>query len=109
MESGPKTIKQLFCGSKIFEIPEYQRPYAWEAEHLNAFVEDINQKTNRNHFLGTILFQESPKRSKNFTYIDIVDGQQRITTLVIFIKLLSQKLAESDDLHKSLEKNLHSN
>ena len=102
MKREPKTIKELFSGTKVFKVPEYQRPYAWEKEHLNAFVEDISEKTERNHFFGTILYQE--KRSGNFTQIDIVDGQQRITTLIIFIKLLLEKLEKSDNnLHKSLE------
>lgn len=105
MKSGPKTIKELFYGTKIFEVPEYQRPYAWETQQFQDFVEDINQRSDRNHFFGTILFQERPNLSENFTHIDIVDGQQRITTLIIFIKLLVEKLAESDnDLYESLEK-----
>lgn len=105
MKSGAKTIKELFCGQKIFEIPEYQRPYAWEEQQFQDFIEDINQKTEKDHFFGTILFQEKPSRSKDFTYIDIVDGQQRIITLTIFIKLLLEKLPESnDDLYESLVK-----
>ena len=104
MKSGQKTIKELFCGQKVFEIPEYQRPYAWEEKHLTAFVEDINQKTDRNHFFGTILFREKPRQSGNFTHIDIVDGQQRITTLVIFMKLLLKHLVESgSNIDDSLE------
>ena len=88
MENGQKRISELFDGRKIFHIPKYQRAYAWEEKQLKDFVEDIeNQKPDRNYFFGTILFQEQP-RNEGFEMIDIVDGQQRITTLIIFMKLL---------------------
>ena len=93
MENGQKRISELFDGRKIFNIPNYQRAYAWEEQQLKDFVEDIeNQKPDRNYFFGTILFQSQP-RHEGFEIIDIVDGQQRITTLIIFMKLL---LAEQE-------------
>ena len=88
MQNGQKTIRELFDGRKIFKIPKYQRAYAWEEQQLKDFVEDIeNQKPDRSYFFGTILFQEQPLH-EGFEIIDIVDGQQRITTLIIFMKLL---------------------
>lgn len=58
MENGQKTIRDLFDGSKIFNIPQYQRAYAWEEQQLNDFVDDIkNQKIDKDYFFGTILFQ----------------------------------------------------
>ena len=93
MQNGQKTISELFDGRKIFNIPKYQRAYAWEEQQLKDFVEDIeNQKPDRSYFFGTILFQARPRRER-FEIIDIVDGQQRITTLIIFMKLL---LAEQE-------------
>ncbi|MDE2800281.1 MAG: DUF262 domain-containing HNH endonuclease family protein [Gemmatimonadota bacterium] len=93
MENGQKTIRDLFEGSKIFNIPKYQRAYAWEKEHLEDFVDDIeNQKLDKDYFFGTILFQEKKEISDDFENIDIVDGQQRITTLIIFMKLLRDQL-----------------
>ena len=59
MENGQKTIRALFDGSKIFNIPQYQRAYAWEEKQLDDFVDDIeNQQPGKNYFFGTILFQE---------------------------------------------------
>ncbi len=59
MENGQKTIRGLFDGSKIFNIPKFQRAYAWEKEHLGDFVDDIeNQKLDKDYFFATILFQE---------------------------------------------------
>lgn len=82
LENGQKRISELFDGRKIFNIPKYQRAYAWEKQQLKDFVEDIeNQKLDRSYFFGTILFQAQP-RHEGFEVIDIVDGQQRITTLI---------------------------
>ncbi|MDE0427323.1 MAG: DUF262 domain-containing HNH endonuclease family protein [Candidatus Poribacteria bacterium] len=95
MENGQKRISELFDGRKIFNIPKYQRAYAWEEQQLKDFVEDIeNQKPDRSYFFGTILFQAQP-RHEGFEVIDIVDGQQRITTLIIFMKLLLTQRKET--------------
>ena len=98
MENGQKTIRELFDGTKIFNIPKYQRAYAWEDEHLNDFIDDIeNQRRDKGYFFGTILFQEEEETSNGFEIINIVDGQQRITTLIIFMKLLLDKLGGGED------------
>ncbi len=107
MENGQKTIRELFDGSKIFNIPKYQRAYAWEEKQLDDFVDDIenqtlnigNQTSNKDYFFGTILFQEKGI-SNNFENIDIVDGQQRITTLIIFMKLLLDQFRKHGDENK---------
>lgn len=96
MENGQKKLKELFDGTKTFKIPDYQRAYAWdETRQLPDFVEDIeNQAVGRDYFLGTILFQENGDKRNGFDLIDIVDGQQRITTVIIFMKVLLTELRE---------------
>lgn len=98
MENGQKTISDLFDGRTIFHIPQYQRAYAWEEPQLEDFVDDLeNQKLDKDYFFGTILFQNKG-RSGSFENIDIVDGQQRITTLIIFMKLLLDRLEDHEDV-----------
>lgn len=94
MENGQKKLKELFDGRKIFNIPDYQRAYAWEdSRQLPDFIEDIeNQSLGRDYFLGTILFQEKGDKKSGFDLIDVVDGQQRITTIIIFMKVLLTEL-----------------
>ncbi|MHB2081332.1 GmrSD restriction endonuclease domain-containing protein [Pseudomonas asiatica] len=96
MENGQKKLKELFDGRKIFSIPDYQRAYAWETtRQLPDFIEDIdNQAIGRDYFLGTILFQEKLEKNAGFDLIDIVDGQQRITTTIIFMKSLLSSLRQ---------------
>jgi hypothetical protein len=71
-----------------FHIPQYQRAYAWDTKHqLPAFVDDLRQQSKTRHnnpgkdyFLGTLLLHEVGSKK-----IHIVDGQQRLTTSVIFV------------------------
>lgn len=90
------TLKDLFGQNKIFNIPIYQRAYAWEDKQLFDFWDDIiNQKDGKNYYFGTILLKsEDDDNEDDFapTNVEIVDGQQRLTTVVIFIKSLLEFL-----------------
>jgi len=88
MQEGKLKFRDIFDGDKIFEIPEYQRAYTWEEKQLTDFLNDLmNQHENKPYFFGTFLFHEAGEFD-DFTKIYIVDGQQRITTSAIFIKVI---------------------
>lgn len=77
------TIKQLFGNTDaLYQIPRYQRPYSWGDEQLENLWEDLHdaQENEPNYFLGSIITAKPDDRS---SYLDVVDGQQRITTLLI--------------------------
>lgn len=109
MENGQKKLKELFDGRKVFSIPDYQRAYAWDkTRQLPDFLEDIeNQSLGRDYFLGTILFQERDDKMQGYDVIDVVDGQQRITTVIIFMKSLldelSKRLGDDEFVEKGLD------
>lgn len=68
----------------MFTVPNYQRPYKWEEEHISNMLYDIENAINvgdSEYFLGTIVL--SCKVDTDF--LEIVDGQQRITTVSIFL------------------------
>ena len=80
-----------------FIIPNYQRPYSWEEEQVQALWNDIrdawlvrsNESVDfdqRNHFLGSILTTNYPGQQE--TLLNVVDGQQRLTSLTIFAAAL---------------------
>jgi len=92
MENGQKSLMGLFNGDKIFIVPKYQRAFAWEEKHINDFVDDIyNHNDKSNYFFGTVLFMENDTVDE-YEQIEIVDGQQRITTLIIFMSVLLNKV-----------------
>lgn len=96
MQTGKSTIKDIFGDTRIFNIPIYQRAYSWEVEdNLKDFLSDIvNQHQDRSYFLGSFLFHLNGSRGE-FSVVDIVDGQQRLTTFIVFINSLIKKLITS--------------
>jgi len=84
---GHLTINQLF--SKPLKIPSYQRPYAWSNEQVIALVEDLIEafSTKKERYLiGNMIFHQEEQ-----TEVNIVDGQQRTTTLALILKVLDDK------------------
>lgn len=79
------TIKQLFGNTdSLYQIPRYQRPYSWGDDQLEKLWDDlIEAKDNDpNYFLGSVI---TAKPEDSTSYVDIVDGQQRLTTLTILL------------------------
>ena len=99
MEAHKATIPDIFNNSTLIEVPFFQRQYVWTEELWSRFIEDMEfvVKTDRPHFLGAIILKSGRKKlpgekfSKCYT---VVDGQQRLTTFVLFMKVLSLKKHE---------------
>lgn len=77
-----------------YNIPIYQRPYSWEEKNIKEFLEsifdafkEVNNKNAKPVFFGTIQLDRN-KENKNI--LDIVDGQQRLTTFLLFLDLLQR-------------------
>ena len=97
MENTIHTLENLFklCS---FGIPQYQRAFAWETQpQLAAFLDDLRQQTatrrinpEKSYFLGTVLLHETGNER-----VDVVDGQQRLTTSVIFIAAALRRYKEA--------------
>ena len=69
-------------------IPEYQRPYRWEEKNVRQLLEDIMaSKTSgkKNYRIGSVILYDNPEEET----LDIVDGQQRLTTLYLIMKACS--------------------
>ena len=95
----------------LFRIPVYQRNYDWSESNCNRLLDDIYtiMESGEKHFLGTIVFMAA--RSGGFTLQEyvIIDGQQRLTTLMLILKALSVVAEEHGDdcYHKIEESYLH--
>jgi uncharacterized protein with ParB-like and HNH nuclease domain len=92
--SSQQSLKQFFA-SKFFEIPKYQRSYAWEKQNVRELFEDIREalETKANHYIGTIVLA----KTMDDNIYNVVDGQQRLTTIVMFISAIIQKLTDKGD------------
>ncbi len=94
------TIKQMLAGNRIF-VPAYQRAYSWDTEleksnspkQVNTFLSDLEEynksSTKSKYYFGHFLFEE-----KNEKQFGIIDGQQRMTTIVIFLSALFNRLKQ---------------
>jgi hypothetical protein len=104
-----KAIKEIFQDS-LYRIPDYQRGYSWETSHLEDFWQDLqNLQQGHIHYTGMIsvevvdpneykqwesdLWLIEGKRDKPFF---IVDGQQRLTTIVILLAVLVSHMEEGE-------------
>lgn len=84
----------------IFEIPEYQRPYVWKKEHWETLFTDIIDN-DFGYFVGAIICAKKENQgafsSTRYTKYDVVDGQQRLTTLSLFLAAIYTLLHKYDE------------
>lgn len=91
-----KSISELFSNSH-FLVPDYQRPYEWDIENCETLWNDIvdffyNQESDDdNYFLGTIVYYPNKKQ------IELIDGQQRTTSLMLLLRAFYKQLEEMQE------------
>lgn len=90
MDFTKTTIFGLFNSGIQFTIPVYQRAYSWQKDNWSVFIEDIKEQTSRQnpYSFGNLLLET---KVKDRTY-EVIDGQQRLTTIVIFMRALFNEL-----------------
>lgn len=99
LEAHDKLLSEVFSDNYQFQIPDYQRPYSWTKEQAGELFNDIldamrDNKSNPNtdglYFLGSIVLIKADRESNS----DVVDGQQRLTTLTILFSALRETLTK---------------
>lgn len=107
--SNAKMNLEKLLQGKVFEIPEYQRGYAWDAKQvkdliddLNALVEDVNIRT---HYMGTVVVYDHPDdtilyKGDQYVVADVVDGQQRLTSVLLYLAVILERLVIDDEIYK---------
>ena len=95
MKPDKTSIYDLFYNQRRFAVPLYQRPYVWSLEaQWQPLWQDIDDKaqavlqrqTDVPHFFGAIVTGQRPVFGKRINSWDIIDGQQRLTTLQVILK-----------------------
>lgn len=102
LSAEQRSILQIFNGEEIFVIPNYQRPYSWGYDECYTLYTDLMtafQDNHRDYFVGNLVMA---KYSKPRYERQIVDGQQRLTTLWVMLKVLSLMCETVNPLRKSL-------
>ncbi len=91
------TIKEIFQ-VQGYSIPNYQRDYAWKDKNFRDLWEDLEEaidynKKGQGHFIGTMVVAKNEDNKKLY---DIIDGQQRTTTIFMLLHVLASKQDEED-------------
>ncbi|GAA9862551.1 DUF262 domain-containing protein [Helicobacter pylori] len=109
MKAIQSTINDFFAlTGTVFSIPVYQRNYTWEEENCEKLLQDIvsisqNKKT---HFMGSITYilhlideEKSLRKLQEFV---IIDGQQRVTTIMLLLKAIETKI-QNEGIKKEID------
>ncbi len=99
-----KTLASLFT-ERLYQIPDYQRGYAWEKLQWDHFIQDVDALIEddnkiKSHYTGTVVvYQDRSKPVKDYgtdkhELVDVVDGQQRLTTCCLYLSIILRALKE---------------
>ena len=110
MDGSLVSLNELLTGNKVFDIPVYQRGYAWESKNLEDLWEDLYYlDPSKNHYFGTVLLKDSGKTASTslatLKRYDLIDGQQRLTTILILLREIISQLREisPDELQSDVD------
>ena len=105
MEASPKALKDILTGDKKYIVPPYQRPYKWDVENVEQLILDIQDSMGaqeKEYFIGSVICIKKGDDS-----FEVVDGQQRLITLILILSVLAKKVGEGEareELRKMISK-----
>ncbi|GAA2879192.1 DUF262 domain-containing protein [Streptosporangium fragile] len=114
MKANETTLRDLISGEHQLLVPLYQRPYAWEREQLARLWSDVERQVDGlqkgedvSHFLGSVVLAPAPGNAPGRSRWLVVDGQQRLTTLLLALCALRDHQAAEDPVHRERINDLH--
>lgn len=106
------TLAKL-CDGRLFQIPEYQRAYSWTAHQRRDLFSDIEKThekgSDAGHFMAAVVCLKRRKQNlgtDEFHVMDVVDGQQRLTTLIVLMNAIKLSLDSANKAEAKLSKEL---
>ena len=90
------TVNEVLEGTKQIRVPDYQREYSWGKDQWSELWDDIRAliRERNNHFLGSIVVIE--KNEDGLKKLDLVDGQQRLTTISVLLCVIRDMLEQDE-------------
>ena len=90
IDANKAILQKIFSPDFWFVVPEYQRPYVWQEDNVQELIEDLyyafENKPNHEYFLGALVLKRT--KELQFNEYELLDGQQRLTTLCLMIAVL---------------------
>ncbi len=99
MHAVDMTILDFISGrNKVCVIPPFQRNYEWTEKQCKELFEDIKNaaENDKNHYIGNIVYYLGKRTGASFSELILVDGQQRVTTILILLCALRDSMSDSD-------------
>jgi hypothetical protein len=114
VKTDPRKPQEVFFSPQQLVVPLFQRPYVWNAEkQWQPLWDDIKRVAERlsqfgraaPHFLGAVVVQQQPNSTGTLQIRTVIDGQQRLTTLQVFLSAVHAQLRKRDqvDLAKQVQ------
>ena len=97
MKADGTQIRIFLEGTKQFIVPLFQRTYSWKKENIQKLWEDLEDTKNSNestHFFGSFVTMPVPSSASGVSKYTIIDGQQRLVTVFIFLAALRNRIIE---------------
>lgn len=98
-DASQQQINSLL-GKKIYSIPRNQRKYVWDTDNWKNLLEDLDflNGSGKFHFLGSIVLNTQQNlNNDDIEYYEIIDGQQRITTIILILIVIAQIFKERNE------------
>lgn len=112
IKSAKILVKDIFS-NLWFRIPEYQRPYIWGSDEIDDLLDDLifahSEKPNQEYFLGSFVYQNKKAGStpgQEFDENDLLDGQQRMTTLLMLFACI-RDLSDNSKVKANCQKSIY--
>ena len=98
IKGGEYPLSKIFSSEFNYNIPSYQRPYSWTTQESGLLFDDLydfykNEASDEYYFLGSIVLIKQDDIPKS----DVIDGQQRLTTLTILLAVIAHNLTDNEE------------
>ena len=98
-------VLQTLFADRVFRIPHYQRFYSWQKRQRDDLFDDLKKlatgREDQHHFMATIVCHRTSETKDvgavQYRIYDVVDGQQRLTTLILLLKSIELALPEASE------------
>jgi uncharacterized protein with ParB-like and HNH nuclease domain len=121
LDSGLQSLSKLFT-EKLLRIPDYQRGYSWREKQLREFWSDLEQLDgDGHHYLGVLTLEAVSEKvhsswtddrwlikSKSYVPFHVVDGQQRLTTIIVLLQCVVERMKNDVRLNYSTKEEIQS-
>ncbi len=101
MSAGNLWVLHEFIGTNkvLFRVPVCQRNYGWSEANCTRLLDDVKTiiDPGEKHFLGSVVFMSTKEHSFSLQTYTVIDEQQRLTTMMILMKALSDVAAANGE------------